>query len=540
MLTIAIIAGGVALILLGVRTLRKGLDRIFGPRLGVWIQHLARTRIRAFLTGIGVSVLAPSSTTMSVLAVQTVQAGQLNARQGLAVLLGADIGLTVMILVIAMRMEQAAPLFILVGVVLDQFTHRIRSRGVGQVLLAIGFILMGILTIHERSGLQPTDDMADLIGIAQRYPPFMAILAAMLALAVQSSTATIALLMALSATESMQIPLTMTVPVVIGANVGIGVTTLIVGWRQSESRRLAMGNLIAKAVIAIGALAALPWIAGGLVRLPFTDTGRIAAAHVGFNVVVATVWMPLVPYLHALTELMFPPSPLSRRRRFGPRHIQDAPPDAVALAMGLSTREIMHVAEIVRAMLADLWSALQTDNEALCNEIRQRDDHVDQLDTLIKQYLTRLAAQGLDQDDAAEQMRQLRYLNELESIGDVIDKNLCELVLKKIRTRSSFSSEGWTELNDFYDKVTENLLIADTAFTTQDRDLAQTLMRHKERINAYDRELRDRHFERLNAGQIASHETSAIHLDLLSQLKRINSCVSHVAYSILQPVASER
>lgn len=539
MLTIAIIAGGVALILLGVRTLRKGLDRLFGPRLGVWIQRLARTRIRAFLTGIAVSVLAPSSTTMSVLAVQTVQAGQLSARQALAVLLGANIGLTMMVMVVALRLEQAAPLFILVGVALDQFTRRSKLRGLGQVLLAIGFILMGILTIHGQSTLQQTEDIAALIDIAQRHPPFMAFLAAIMALAVQSSTATIALLIALGATSSMQIPLAVAVPAVIGANVGIGVTTLLVGWRQLDSRRLATGNLIAKIVIAIGALVALPWITETLRQAPLSTSVRIAAAHIGFNIALAIVWMPLVPYLHALTELIFPPA-RSNRQLFGPRHIQDIPPDAVALAMGLSMREIMHVAEIVRSMLADLWSALKNDNEALCREVSQRDDRVDQLDTLIKQYLTRLAVQGLDRDDAAEQMRQLRYLNELESIGDVIDKNLCELVLKKIRSRSSFSDDGWAELEDFYRKVAENLLIADTAFTTGDRDLAQTLLRHKERINAHERELRDSHFKRLNAGEIASHETSAIHLDLLSQLKRINSCVSHVAYSILQPVASER
>ena len=538
-MTIAFIGGGVALILLGVRTLRKGLDRLFGPRLGVWIQRLARTRIRAFFTGIGVSVLAPSSTTMSVLAVQTVQSGHLSARQTLAVLFGADIGLTFMVMLIALRLEQAAPLFILFGVLLYQFTRPTRSRGIGQVLLAIGFILMGILTIHERSDLTQTEDLAALLDIAQRYPPFMTLLAAVMALAVQSSTATIGLLIAMGASESMQIPLQVAVPVVIGANVGVGVTTLIVGWRQSESRRLAMGNLIMKMVIALGALAALPWVNDALALLPPSAAGRIAAAHVGFNVALAIVGLPLVPYLHALTELMFPPPPLSRRRPFGPRHIQDAPPDAVALAMGLSMREIMHVAEIVRGMLADLWTAIQADNDALCRDVSQRDDRVDQLDTLIKQYLTRLAAAGLDQDDAAEQMRQLRYLNELETIGDVIDKNLCELVLKKIRTRASFSDEGWTELDDFYRKIAENLLIADTAFTTRDRALAQTLLRHKERINEYERELRDRHFERLNAGQIASHETSAIHLDLLSQLKRINSCVSHVAYSILQPVVRE-
>ena len=131
-------------------------------------------------------------------------------------------------------------------------------------------------------------------------------------------------------------------------------------------------------------------------------------------------------------------------------------------------------------------------------------------------------------------MRQLRYLAELETIGDIIDKNLCDLALKKIRLRAAFSPEGAQELDDFFQKVAENAMIAETAFTTRDMALAKQLLRHKERIDQYERDLRDRHFTRLNEGLMQSHETSAIHLDLLTHLKRVNSHVTHVAYAILQ------
>ena len=129
---------------------------------------------------------------------------------------------------------------------------------------------------------------------------------------------------------------------------------------------------------------------------------------------------------------------------------------------------------------------------------------------------------------------QLRYLNELENIGDVIDKNLVELVLKKIKLGVEFSQEGWQELDEIYGKVMENMLIADTVFTTRDRALAGQLLKNKERLNHHERDLRDKHFARLREGLSESHETSAIHLDFLTHLKRVNSCVSHVAYAIVQ------
>ena len=185
-------------------------------------------------------------------------------------------------------------------------------------------------------------------------------------------------------------------------------------------------------------------------------------------------------------------------------------------------------------MLRDAWTALKTNNERLARDVAERDDQVDLLDTEVKRFLTRLAREEEGEYDPEEQMRQLRYLAELETIGDIIDKNISELVLKKIRLGAEFSGEGAQELEDFYTKVAENIEIAETAYATRDRDLARQLLRHKERIDHYERELRDRHFARLNAGLAEAHETSAIHLDLLTHLQRINSCVSHGAYAILQ------
>jgi phosphate:Na+ symporter len=174
MFTLLTIAGGVALILFGVRYLRKGLDRLFGSRLATGMQRLARSRARAFFTGLGVSVLAPSSTTMSVLAVQTVQAGHLTARQTLAILLGADIGLTVTVQLIAMNLHEYAPILILIGVGLFQFTKHARSRGIGQVVLAVGFMFLGVLTIKNAAAtIQPTGDVTQLLDICSpRSPPW--------------------------------------------------------------------------------------------------------------------------------------------------------------------------------------------------------------------------------------------------------------------------------------------------------------------------------------------------------------------------------
>ncbi len=534
------IFGGVALLVFGVRYLRKGLDRLFGPRLGTWMQRLAARRGWSFLAGIMVSILAPSSTTMSLLAVQTVQAGHMTARQMLTIVLGANIGLTIMVLLIALNLEQFAPVIILVGVGLFQFTKSNRSRGIGQVLLAIGFIFLAIDIMRRTAVAAQANGGAtgplEIINFEtlQAYPLVLAIVAAVMAMAMQSSTATIGLVIGLGAANAVSFKLA--IPVVLGANVGLAVTTLFVGWRLHEPRRLALANLLLKAGVAAMAIG-LVALLGPVLPEPNSPAAfglAIAGIHTGYNLVVAGIGLPLVGTVTRLMERLVPTPPPQPGAEFGPKYIDTGPIGGVALALGQSLHEITHVSEIIRGMLRDVWTALQTNNEKLAREVAIRDDKVDLLDTEVKRFLTQLANEEFGEANTDEQMRQLRYMTELETIGDIIDKNLSELVLKKIRLGASFSVEGADELADFYEKISENIVIAETAFTTRDKDAAQQLLRHKQRIDQYERELRDRHFNRLIAGMVQSHETSASHLDLLTHLKRINSCVSHVAYAILQ------
>ena len=267
--------------------------------------------------------------------------------------------------------------------------------------------------------------------------------------------------------------------------------------------------------------------AGGLAR-------QVANAHTGFNVLKALLVLPLIVPLCWLVEKWVPAPPAGDAQAFGPRHIQNGPFDGATLAMAQSAREIMYAAEIVRSMLEDLWRAMKTGDNDLIRRISDRDNQVDLLDAEVKKFLARVSAeQELDADDVQEQLRQFRYLAELEAIGDIIDKNLCRLAKKKIKLGVHFSPGDWRELDDFDNKVLENMLLADTAFQTRDRELADKLLRHKDHIDLHIRKLRDQHFAAISADDPADFERSAIQLDLLTNLKRINSHVSHVAYAVI-------
>ncbi|QQE11406.1 Na/Pi cotransporter family protein [Planctomycetota bacterium] len=538
-MTLLTTAGGVALILFGVRFLRKGLDRLFGPKLARWMQSVGDSRIKSFFMGLFISVLAPSSISMSILSVQTVQAGHMTARQMLAVILGADVGLTVMVLLIALRLELYAPILVFFGVLLFQFTKANNTRGIGQLLLSLGFIFMGIGTISQAAKtVTPTNEFIDLVQALANYPIGIAIMAAIVTVMMQSSTAAIALLIGLSGItanggESL-FGLDTCIAVVVGANVGIGISTTIVGWSQIESRRLGLGNLLSKTIIAILILIFLPIAAALIADIPANLDKQIAATHTGFNVLMALVFFPFIGPIYSLICHFVPEPQYKEGEAFGPRYINPKLIDESGLATGQSLREILRVSEIIRRMLDDLWLSFKDLDIQRARRIQEQDDKVDLLDAAIKQYLAKVSNADNSEAAANEIIRQLDYLNELETIGDIIDKNLAEIAIKRCRENISFTDEGWAELKSFYEKVAENVLIAETAFATSDIILAQRLLRHKDHLRDIERELRQQHFTRLHTGVQLSHESSAVHLDMLTHLKAINSCVTHVAYAIIK------
>ncbi|HTW63942.1 MAG TPA: Na/Pi cotransporter family protein [Bryobacteraceae bacterium] len=529
------ILGGVALIQFGVRTLRKGTDRLFGSQIGPVLQNIARYPGRTVFSGLGISLLVPSSTGLSSLAVQTVQSGYVLPRQMLGILLGADVGLTVISQLLALHVEACAPLLLLAGVFLYQYTTATKSRGVGQILLSFGLLFLGIGIIQSAAAaFDPHGDIVQLLEIAGHNPIRMAILAAILAVVFQSSTATVGLFIGLAGSSTVALPTPVMVAGVVGANVGVALTTLFLGWGQISSRRMAVANLMAKGLTAALMLILLPWAARLLEHSPGTIARHVANVHTGFNVLKALIVLPLVGSLSKLADLIVPLPPAGQKEVFGPRYISDGPIEGGSLALGQSLREVLRVSEIVRAMCNDWWRAFENNMELLAREVAARDDHIDLLDREIQKFLSRVGAENLDTDQAAEQMRQLRFLSELETVGDVIERNLCELVSKKIKTATTFSKESWRKLEVFQRLVAENMIIAETAFNTRDPVLAQKLLRHKDAVNRCADELRDEHFRRLNRELVESHETTAIYLESIGNLRRINSHYSHVAYAILQ------
>ena len=194
------------------------------------------------------------------------------------------------------------------------------------------------------------------------------------------------------------------------------------------------------------------------------------------------------------------------------------------------------MADVVQGMLRDVIPALRADNPELIEHVEQRDDQADFLEREIKLFLARLGREAMGPDVSRREIGLISVIGNLENIGDIIDKNLMELARKRLYQARRFSDAGWAEILEFHGLVSKNLERAIAAFAANDRALAQEVLDQRPLMRQREREMRDSHLNRLRSGLTESLETSEIHLDVLTNLKRISSHVSALIFPILEEV----
>jgi len=525
-------AGGIALLLFAIRFLRKGLDRLVGERLEIWIGRVTGNAAKASVAGALIGTVVPSSTSVSLLTVALVRDGELALHRAMALLLGAFVGITLTVHLIAFDIFHQAPILALVGVILFQGTSREKPRAIGQIILAIAFLFFGVAVISDAAKqMAAAKQVPQLLEMAATSPMVLVLLGMALTVAAQSSTATIAVLVALGLTDDRLMSDGVALPFVVGANLGLCATLLMAGWKQMDSRRLGVGVTICRGAVAAVIIYLLPIPVQWMEQLPFSLAARIATVHTLFNVIVVVVSLPFLVWIARFSTYLTGSAGMSggsaalRTSRW---------PNEPAIALSQSKREIGLVTREIVDMLEEAWEALKSGDEQVFKQIRVRDDQVDRLDREIKKYLTTTMGDGLPAELDKARDRQLRFLTDLETIGDVIDRNILSAAIKKAKKGVRFSEEGWEELKDYFRGTTATLELASAVFVSDSPDMARKLLEHKTRMRDHEIALREKHYDRLQKGSQQSLETTDLHLEILSQLKHINHVVCGVAYGVLQ------
>jgi phosphate:Na+ symporter len=394
--------------------------------------------------------------------------------------------------------------------------------------MGFGFIFFGMkLMVGITQPLGNSALLQEIFVFLETRPLVLLFISIVFTIFVQNSAATIGLAIALS--FSGLINLQFAIPIVLGANVGTCSGSILASLGSNTAgKRLALTHLILKILGASVAFALMKpftssviWISQLFYQNVHTS-GQIALAHLLFNLYIVILFLPFIkPAAWAVQKLI--PEPREQEdKKFGPRYLDPKSLEVPSLAFANVRREMLRMMDLSMEMFRDCLVVFDKSDRVLLEEIQNQDDQVDLLNREIKFYLAKLSLENLSPEQAEMELRLIEMTSILEEIGDVINKNVMDLANKKINAGLKFSVEGWKEIEDFHSRILENFQIASGALASEDETLARKLLRHNEQLAAIERDYRQGHLNRLHQGLKETLETSSIHLDLLSNLYRIN------------------
>jgi len=526
--------GGVALLLWGLHMVHSGIVRAFGADLRRLLGIALQNRFRAFLAGAFVTALLQSSTATGLMAASFVTGGTVDLVPALAVMLGANVGTTLVVQVLSFNIAVLTPILLLTGVIAFKRGGRTWTRDLGRAAIGIGLMLLalhiflGALTMTESSAAARA-----LLSAITGQPMLCLLVAAAFTWAAHSSVAIVLVVMSLGAAQL--ISPTAVIAMVLGANIGSALNPLIEASQPGNpaSRRLPVGNVLTRLVGCALVLPFLHQIADALQQFEPNSARLAADFHTTFNIVLALVFIGPLDLVARMLTRWLPDQPKAADPAT-PVYLDSSAAGTPAVALVCAAREVLRTGDLIETMLRQAMTALLTNDRKLVAEISRMDDAVDSLNDAVKLYVTRMTRDSLDDRDGFRAMEIISFSINLEHVGDIIDKNLMDLASKKIRRGITFSKEGEADLVEFHQQVVDSLKLAVGIFMSGDMNIARQLIAAKTQLREREFAAAERYLARLREGTPETIESYSLDLDILRDLKRIHSHLCSAAYPVLE------
>ena len=533
MQTLLNLLAAIALLVWGTHIVRSGVLRVYGTSLRQVLRRSVGNRGTSFVAGVGVTGLLQSSTATALLASSFVSQGMITTSAALAVMLGADVGTALMVQFFSLNLAWLAPLLIVSGVVVYLSKKNERAGQIGKIVLGLGVMILALQMVTVATA--PLTQAAGVrVLFAQLSGDLLldVLIGALLVVVSYSSLAVVLLVATLSATHV--VPIEVALPIVLGANLGGGLLALLTTWKADAiARRVPLGNFLFKAAGVAAAVLALPLVTPYLIKLQDDPQQLVVQFHLLFNIVLAIAFIRFTERFASITERWLPaPRPTDMVGQ--PKYLDPVALDTPALALGNAAREAIRLADTVHEVLTGLLTVLKTNDLSLVEALRRKDDEIDRIYSAIKRYLAQVSREALDANEARRWTEIIQFTINLEHIGDIIERLLLDIAQRKIQHKLSFSGAGMGEISDLHARLTSNLQLAVAVFLNGDLKSAQQLIAEKVAFRELELRYADRHLHRLFENTQQSVETSSLHLDLLSDFKRINSLICSVSYPILE------
>ena len=521
----------IALLVWGTHLVRTGVLRVMGSKLRQVLAASLSNRFKAALSGLGVTALVQSSTATALITASFVGRGLITLPAALAVMLGADIGTAVMAVVFSFDLSWLSPLFIFVGVTLFILRQGSQIGDVGRVLIGLGLMLLALQLVSQATHVLTANPAVQLMLESLTSDRMLEILVGATLAVLSYSSLAVVLLTATLAINVVGIDVAL--GLVLGANLGSGLLAVLTTAKANlATRQVPLGNLLFKLMGVAIAPALIPlwlkWVTP-LVPDPATQT---VLFHLCFNVLVGVCFIGLTGTVARWADKLMPlqsqGSALDR-----PNHLDPSALATPSLAISCAAREALHQADVVETMLRGVMTVIHTNDLQLSQDLRKMDDTVDGLYSAIKYYLTKISREQLTDKESRRWTDIISFTINMEQIGDTVERVLLDIEDKKIRKGRAFSEAGMTEISAMHARLLDNLRLGMSVFLDGNVRDAQRLLEEKVRFREMEREYASSHLERLADRSAPSMESSSLHIDLISDLKRINSHICSIAYPIL-------
>lgn len=531
-----LIAGSATLLLWGARMTRTGMMRAFGSVVREKLRAGTTNRYNSALMGITAAAAFQSSTAVALLSASFASAGAISVSAGLAIMLGADVGSALVAQILALKVYEIWPILFFVGFVLHSSFAGSNEKGkqTGRICMGVGLIFLSLGTLSSAAAVVQSSDLVHTVVEGLASEPVIALIVAAFLTWVAHSSLAILLLLVVLANSGVLSHESLPFYLVLGVNAGAGLPALMLGLSEGAlARRILVGNFCFRIVGMVVAAITLPYWIPLLSTLDIELGQKLVVLHIAFNVILLSVFIWFVDSLAKLLRSYIPEAPAGADD-FTVGYLDPSAKEVPELALSSAARETLRMVDIVELMLRKALDALKSGDDRLCKETRKLDDAVDDLYGEIKLYLTDMTRAELDEKESARAFEIISFTTNIEHAGDTIERSLLDTIQSKIASGETFSDDGFKELMDAYKYVGDTIHLATKVFMEQRVDDARSLVRRKERFRKIEHESTEKHLERLRSRKPETMATTSYHIDIMRDLKRINSLFASCGYPLLE------
>lgn len=537
--------GGLVFFLLGIERMETGMKKSAGGRMRELLADITRNPARGLFAGVFVTMVIQSSNAAIVMLVSFVESGLMRFAQTLSVILGAGIGATVNAQLIAFNLGDYALALIAAGYAARLFAKNDTYKNYGEAALGFGLLFYGMRIMAET--MSPLKTYAPLAGFLNGLDnPFIGFAAgAVVSAIIQSSNAFTGILM-IMASQGL-VSLEAGIPLVIGSNLGKCITAIFAGIGGSrEGKRVGGAYIFFKLV---GAMIFLPFVSHfaefirWLASIFGSDLSRqIANIHTFFNIGVGIIFLPFTEILAKMMVKIFPAIEKTGDIMSYVSFLDESKIVAPSTAIDLARVEIARTAATVEKMITASAIPFAVNDErqdreypqlSLVEGIDQRRKEVDYLEDVISDYLIKMSKQALTEKEGKNVYAMISIVKDLESVANLIARNVLPLVPKKQAAGKDFSPEGKEELTIYHQKMCKQIRLLKEAFSERDYEKARIIMAKERKYLSLESQYRIKHLDRVMCERPGSRETHEVHMELMNIMTQIIVYTSNIAKTYL-------